>query len=104
VRSSGLLVLDYHEAGGVVAFVGHTDMGLEAAGREPVGKLSAQSNLGFSARRLDNLTVAPGHRHAHAEPDRFRERFLGREASREIAQSALFDLRAPQAKDLDLVR
>src|SRR6185436_738349 len=53
---------------------------------------------------LRDLAAAPRHRHAHAEADRLRERFLGGKARRQVADAALLELRATGAEDLDLVR
>jgi hypothetical protein len=83
------LLLDDHEAGRVVGFVGDADVRREALGLEPALELAVQHDDRLAAGQLGDLARAPGHGHAHAHADGLAERLLGGEAGGQEADAAL---------------
>ena len=86
--------LDDDEAGRVVGLVGDADVGAQAPRRRTSRRARRAGGSRACRSALDDLAAAPGHRHAHAQADRLRERLLGREARRQVADAALLELRA----------
>ena len=90
----GLNFLHHAKAGGVVGFVGHTQMRREAFGLEPFLERTVQHDHRLAAGQRPHLTRAPGHGHVHAQPDGLAEGFLGGKARSQVAHAALGPPRA----------